>query len=493
MKIKSLSYLLFIPFLFFQCSNEKPKTILIYNATIMDGTGSDSYLGSVRIKDKLILEVGDLQKLKTDSIIDGNGLILSPGFIDSHSHHGSDTLRSKDAALSQGITTIIVGQDGFSEQPLNIFLDSITKTPWSINMGTYTGHNSIREQVMGNDFKRVATDSEIEEMASILEAEMKLGSLGLSTGLEYDSGIYSNSEEVIALAKVASRKGGRYISHMRNEDKYLEQSIDEIIRIGKEAKIPVQISHFKLARKGLWGQASGFLQKLDSARTEGIDITADIYPYEYWQSTMTVLFPDRDFNNRATAEYALTELTTPEGMIIGRFDAKPEYENMTLDKIAELRKEDVITTYLVLIEMSQAHPSESIIAKSMDLEDIVTILNWSYTNLCSDGSPNGHPRGWGSFPRYLHMETGQSLETKVNKMTLQVAKNLNIDSIGIIKKGFYADLVLFNPKTIKDNATFSEKTLRSDGINCVFVSGKIVYTNNAPTEVFPGRIIKKRS
>lgn len=489
--VPRLLFILILGLLSIQCKTEVPTTILIKNATIIDGTGSTRIVGSVRIKDNVIIDIGELRTLKTDSVINAEGLVLSPGFIDTHSHHDSDSLRTKESAISQGITTIIVGQDGGSRLPIKKFMDSIIKESWSLNVGSYSGHNSIRREVMGADFKREATPLEIEQMKALLETDMQDGALGFSTGLEYDPGIYSNTNEVIELAEVASKYGGRYISHMRNEDVNLEQSIDEIIQIGNEVKLPVQISHFKLARKGLWGKAPEVLKKLDSARAKGIDISADIYPYQYWQSTMTVLFPSRDFGNRETAEFALTELTTPEGMIISTFNAGPEYENLTLAEIAEVRNEDPVTTYIELIRMSQKIPGESIIAKSMVLEDIISIMNWSQTNICSDGGPTGHPRGWGSFPKYLHMETGQSLEAKINKMTGQAAKNLNLEKIGEIKEGYYADLVLFDPDTVKDNATFENSSLKSEGIICVMVSGKIVYANKMPTNVYSGRIITK--
>ena len=335
---------------------------------------------------------------------------------------------------------------------------------------------------MGDHFKQEATTDEIDSMKNLVRREMKSGALGLATGLEYDPGIYSNSGEVIELAKIASEYGGRYISHMRSEDIYLEKSIGEIIQIGKEANIPVQISHFKLARRSLWGQASKILQILDSARAAGVDITADIYPYEYWSSTMTVLFPKRDFESRESAEFALTELTSPEGMIISRFDAKPEYEGLTLDKIAIVRNEDAVTTYLALIKISQETPWESIIAKSMDLEDIKTIIKWPLTNICSDGSSSGHPRGWGAFPRYINMDTGESLETKIQKMTSRAAVNLSLDSIGNVKEGYYADLILFDPNSFVDNATYEESTLRATGLNMVMVSGTLVYYDQNPTK-----------
>lgn len=489
--ITRISFILILGLLSIQCKNEVPTTLLIKNATIIDGTGSNRMVGSVRIQDNIIIDIGELKIQKTDSVINAEGLVLSPGFIDTHSHHEEDSFRTKESAISQGITTIIVGQDGFSRLPIKKFMDSISKEPWSLNVGSYSGHNTIRREVMGSDFKREATPVEIEQMKTFLDTDMQDGALGLCTGLEYDPGIYSNTNEIIELAKVASKYGGRYISHMRNEDVNLEQSIDEIIQIGNEAKLPVQISHFKLARKGLWRKAAEVLKKLDNAREEGIDISADIYPYQYWQSTMTVLFPNRDFENRETAEFALTELTTPDGMIISTFNAEPEYENLTLAEIAKLRNEDPVTTYIELIRMSQKIRGESIIAKSMALEDIISIMNWSQTNICSDGGPTGHPRGWGSFPKYLHMDTGQSLEAKINKMTAQAAKNLNLEKIGEIKEGYYADLVLFDPDTVKDKATFENSSLKSEGINFVMVSGKIVYADKMPTNVYSGRIIKK--
>ena len=489
--LKRMAFILILGLLCFQFKHGLPNTLLIQNAILIDGSGSDRIVASVRIEGNTIIEIGDLKVLETDSIINAEGLVLSPGFIDTHSHHDWDSLRTKESAISQGITTIIIGQDGTSQFPIKKFMDLIDNAPWSINVGSYSGHGRLRYEVMGDDFKREATQVEIEHMKSLLETEMNNGSLGLSTGLEYDPGIYSSTAEIIQLAKITSKHGGRYISHMRSEDINLVKSIDEIIQIGHDAKIPVQISHFKLAKKGLWGKAPEILKKLDSARAKGIDISADIYPYQYWQSTMTVLFPNRDFENRETAEFALTELTTPEDMIISSFNAKPEYENLTLKEIAKERNEDPVTTYIELIRMSQIIQGESIIAKSMDIEDIKSIMNWSYTNLCSDGSPNGHPRGWGSFPKYLNMDTGQTLEAKINKMTFQAAKNLNLKNIGEIKEGYFADLVLFDIDSIKDKATFENSSLRSKGINYVIVSGEIVYSNQIPKKIYSGRLIKR--
>lgn len=493
MKLRKQLYipvLLLVTTLLLRCTAPEAKTTLIQNATIVDGSGADRFTGSLRVQDDQIVGIGSLSAKSSDTIIDGTGLVLSPGFIDTHSHHDWDTSRTVNAAISQGITTIIVGQDGRSQLPLSTYYDSLRAFPLSVNLGSYLGHGTVRAKVMGEDYQRAASASEIEAMKLLVQDEIQGGALGLSTGLEYDPGIYSTTEEVIALAKIVAQFEGQYMSHMRSEDVHLERSIQEIIQIGKEANIPVQISHFKLARKSLWGQAAKLLQTLDSARAEGVDITADIYPYQYWQSTMTVLFPKRDFDNRESAAFALTELTSPEGMIISHFNANPAYEGLSLDSIARLRDEDVVTTYLTLIKLSQETPGESIIAKSMNGGDIVEIMQWPYSNICSDGAPKGHPRGWGAFPRYLAMDTGQDLEAKIHKVSFQAAQNLALDSVGLIKEGYYADLILFDPKIIKDNATYEQSNLRASGIEMVMVSGKIVYKDQSPTGNYPGRILK---
>ena len=173
------------------------------------------------------------------------------------------------------------------------YFAKLEETPGTVNVASYIGHNRLREEVMGEDFKRVATDDEVEAMKEMLASELEAGAIGLSSGLEYEPGMHSETSEVIALAHVAAAAGGRYISHIRSEDRWFEDAIDEIILIGRETGMPVQVSHIKLAMKRLWGSAADVVAKLDAARAEGIDITADIYPYEYWQSTIMVLLPDR--------------------------------------------------------------------------------------------------------------------------------------------------------------------------------------------------------
>ena len=244
---------------------------MIFNANLIDGTGKPARLASVRITDKRIADIGNLAPLPGEEVVDAKGLVLAPGFIDTHSHHDTNIFDMPDAlsVVSQGVTTIIVGVDGDSALPLSGLFKRLQTSPVAINMASYAGHNTLRSSVMGEDYRRHATASEIETMAALLRDDMEAGALGLSTGLEYDPGIYSHQDEVIALARVAARYGGRYASHIRSEDIHFESAVDEFIAIAREAGLPSHMSHIKLARRSLWGQASALLEKLNDTRAAG--------------------------------------------------------------------------------------------------------------------------------------------------------------------------------------------------------------------------------
>src|SRR5678815_1573280 len=375
---------------------------LITNASVIDGSGSPARRASVRVEGDRIAAMGELAARSGETVIDAHGLTLAPGFIDTHSHADDDLFEHPEAlaVVSQGITTIIGGQDGGSPIPLARYLDSLQKSPGAVNVGMYVGHGTIRDSVMGEDFKRVATPAEVDRMKAMLASEMQAGAIGLSSGLEYDPGIYSDPSEVIALAKVAASFGGRYISHIRSEDYAFWKAIDEIIAIGREAKLPVQISHTKLAMRDLWGHADSLVRILDAARKSGVDITADVYPYLYWHSTLTVLFPKRDFENRTSAEFALTQTSTPGGLLLGRYEPNPAYAGKTVAEISKIRGTDSITTLIDLIRESEAmrvktgRSTQSVIGTSMVEPDVERILRWPHSNLSTDGSLDGpHPRG----------------------------------------------------------------------------------------------------
>ena len=486
------------------------ESFLVRGATIVDGTGSPGFLGAVRVEGGVIVEVAAadaddaLSPKNGEPVHNGGGLVLAPGFIDTHSHHDGGLLEELTAlaAVSQGITTIVAGQDGGSRFPVADFFAALEATPAAVNVASYAGHGTLRREIMGDDFRREATAEEIAAMQMLLGIELASGALGLSTGLEYDPGIYSSTDEVVALAETAAALGGRYISHMRSEDRALHEAIEETIEIAERAGLPVQISHFKLAARGLWGQAADVLARLDEARAAGLDITVDVYPYEYWQSTMTVLFPERDFTDREAARYALEELVAPEGMLIGRFEADTVLEGKTLAQIAEERGTDAVTTFLDLIAESRAgresgRGGESIVGTSMTFDDIATLMAWPHTNVSSDGGLRGaHPRGFGAYPRvlgrYVREEGRLGLEEAVHKMTGLAAAHVGLSGRGVLAAGAPADMVLFDPATVIDRATTSEPHLTAEGIERVWVAGVVVYEDGAVTGATPGSVLKRR-
>src|SRR5438093_3433769 len=386
-------------------------SVLIVNAVVVDGTGAPRRPAAVRLNGDRIAQVGALSAAPGEAVVDAKGLVLAPGFIDTHSHGDRGLFEHADAlaAVSQGISTIVVGQDGGSPWPLADFFARLDREPVAINVAAYAGHGLLRGKVMGEDFRRHARPDEVTRMRELRAQEMKAGALGLSSGLEYDPGIFSARSEVLELARVAATSGGRYISHVRSEDRSFWDAIDEIVAIGREAKLPVQVSHVKLAMHSLWGQADRLLRTLDDARADGVDITADIYPYLYWQSTLTVLFPERDFGNRRTAELVLREIATPEDLLLGRFAPEPSYAGRTLAEIARLRGTDPPETLMALIREALAFEArtreddvESVIGTSMSEPDLEKLLAWPFTNVCTDGELDGrHPRGFGTYPRVL--------------------------------------------------------------------------------------------
>jgi|694.fasta_scaffold11682_13 N-acyl-D-aspartate/D-glutamate deacylase/CubicO group peptidase (beta-lactamase class C family) len=474
-----------------------PQTFLISNVLLIDGTGLPAYQASVRIQNNRIQGVGNLRKFPNEEAIDGKGMVLAPGFIDSHSHHDWGLKENPHviAATNQGITTIVVGQDGGSA-PIDSIKALIKAKPISVNIASYTGHSTLRREVMKQRLFQVARKAEVDSMKSILAKELDKGSLGLATGLEYESAFYSNREEVIELAKVAAEKGGRYISHIRSEDINIDEALDEIISIGQDAKIPVQISHFKIAMRSKWGNSRKYLAALLAARAQGINVTADVYPYSMWSSTPRVLFPKKDFENLKSAEFATQELFDPSASVMTHYPPNAKYEGKTISEIASLNNESVASGLLrVIRETSAPGMSGSIVATSMSEEDIQNFLKWDYSVICSDGAMEGHPRGFGAFPRFLGKYVRDlklmPLETAVRKMTSQTAEQLGIKQRGLIAPGYFADLVLFDPVTVLDNATITNHAALSTGIEMVWVNGKLVYQKQKSVANYPGVFVAR--
>lgn len=482
-----------------------PNALLLVNATLVDGTGEAPRIGAVRLRGDRIEAVGNLEPGPGDEILDLAGLVLAPGFIDTHSHADRQIFELGDAvaAVSQGITTVVVGNDGGSPLPLADFFARLGSEPAAINVAAYSGHGTLRYEVMGDDFRRPASDEEIARMRVLLEADLDAGALGLATGLEYDPGIYSERREVIELAGAAAARGGRYISHLRSEDRWFWEAVEEIIDIGAQTGMPVQISHTKLAMKSLWGQAGRLIERLDEARAAGVEITADIYPYPFWQSTLTVLFPDRDFADVEEARMVLREIVPPEGVLVTEFLPQPEYAGKRLDEIAALRDEVPAVALLALIAMAEGMRAEqpgadveSMIGTSMSEEDIATLMNWPHMNFCTDGELAGsHPRGFGAFPRifgrYVRNNGLVSLEDAVRKASALAAAHMGFGDRGLLREGMQADLVAFDPELVMDRATAADPQAVSVGVRHVWVNGVRVWDEGASTGQRPGRVIRR--
>jgi N-acyl-D-aspartate/D-glutamate deacylase len=309
---------------------------------------------------------------------------------------------------------------------------------------------------------------------------------------------------VIQLSKTTAELKGRYISHIRSEDVTMEDALNEIIEIGRVTKMPVQISHLKIAKKSDWGTAQKLIAKLEQARKEGINITADVYPYNFWHSTMRVLFPARDYENPVSAKFATDQLFDPSESRIAVFAPISSYKGKTISEIAAIRNESTSQALMNLIsiasEFKQKNPDhaggiEAITAKSMSDVDVSDFIGWKHSVICSDGNAGAHPRGYGSFTRilgrYVREQKLLSLEEAIHKMTGLTAKNLGIKERGVIISGNYADLVLFDPATVIDHATIENSKALSSGIEMVFVNGEIIYNAGKSTSSRPGMLVKR--
>lgn len=485
------------------------QDLLISNALVVDGSGTEPFTGAVRISGDRIVAIGALEPRAGEQVLDARGLLLAPGFIDTHSHHDSgwEQFREMRAVLTQGITTIVRGADGadgaqevFGYLSLAEFSADFRRKPAAVNVASFAPHGNLRAAVMGAEHQRPASAEEVRQMSLLLQQELDDGALGLSTGLEYSPGIFSETAEVIALARVAAAAGGRYASHLRDEDDRFLDALDEIIRIGREAGLPVHVSHIKLADKLHWGTTETVLARLDAARNEGIDISADIYPYLHWASSLSVLFPDKDYSDMEAAKFTFQRTTDPQHLLLTSFAPNPELAGLNFAQLAARLETSPEQALLTLSSQSDGYlqrtgkTGDSIIALGMQEGDMLDFMRWHRTNICSDGGHDGaHPRGWGSFPRFLSRyatgENGFSLGSAIAKMTSIAARNTGIHDRGMIRPGYFADLVLIDRGQLQDHASFETPHLPSSGIERVWVNGTLVLEGGTPTGQYPGRLL----
>jgi N-acyl-D-amino-acid deacylase len=481
----------------------KPTSILIAGGAVVDGTGAPARRADVRIAGDRIAEVGALTPRPGERVIDARNRVVAPGFIDTHSHADRGLLEMPEAEtqIRQGITTAIVGQDGGSSLPLAAFFESLEAKHVALNLASFVGHGTLRRRAMGADYKRAVTPAELAEMESLLEQEMKAGGLGLSSGLEYDPGFYSTTEELIACAKVAARYDGLYISHVRDEANEVFRAFRELIRIAEEARLPAQISHIKLGSNRVWGRAGEAIRLIDDASRRGLDVTADVYPYLYWQSTITALIPTRDWENRAVWEKGLAEVGGARHVLLTDYSPDPAWAGKTIAEIAGRTGKDPVTVIQEIVHRTHGEETggrEGVVVTAMTEEDLRRFIAAPRVMFCTDGGLRSkHPRGAGTYPRllgrYVREQHVISLEEAVRKMTSFPARRMGFRDRGTIRPGMKADVVVFDPKKVLDTATPADPTAKPVGISHVLVNGVPVLDDGKLTGERPGIVLRHKS
>ncbi len=475
-------------------SYPQSRPIVFKNATIIDGTGKSAFRGDVRIAGGKIAKIGRIKPSKDDEVIDATGLVLAPGFIDIHNHSESGLLREGTAAnqVSQGITTILVGPDGGSPWPIADYFAKLDGKI-AVNVGAFIGHATVREEILKTDTKRAATPDEIAAMAKLVEQAMNEGAFGLSSGLEYDVGFMATTEELIELAKVAARYKGIYMSHIRDEEEAFGAAMEEAIRIGRDAKLPVQISHIKMGNRNVWGKSAEAIALIEAAKKAGQDVTADAYPYTAWASTITVLVPSRKHEDRSEIETGLANVGGADKVLITSHTANRAYEMKTMAEIAASKNISPVDLYIEIVKNGGA----GVVCNSMNEDDVKAFYTRPWVMVSSDGGIGSrHPRGTGTFTRVLGKFVREnkwfSVEEAVRKMSAMPAARLGLKDRGLIKKGMMADIVLFDANSVIDRATFGEPQTFSTGIKSVFVRGINVWNDGKISGLTPGVILRRK-
>ena len=508
----------------------KKKTIrydlIIQNGMVVDGTGAPSYRASIAIKnDKIvIISKENIDASKAIKLIDASGLIVSPGFIDMHTNVTVDIQNypSAENFIRQGATTLMASlHSGDQAFPLDVYADALKMVP---NMGYFAGHSWIRKQVMGLKNKAPSKE-ELDSMKYYVDAAMRQGALGLSTGLEYVPGNYADEAEIVELAKIAAQYNGVYFTHMRNEGSYLLRSIRESINIGKKAKIPIQINHLKATGQTQWGWAKKALKLIDSARQAGIDVSHDIYPYTAFSTISSILIPqwameggqeglrnrlaDKTTSLRIKQEMAVLFKRDAGGEDLTKiqfrnFKQNPIFSGKTLADYAEhLGLPLTLETGIDLILELELQGGFIGIFHAMSEKDIEHFLQHPNTMIDSDGDllnfgeGHPHPRCYGAFPKVLGYFVRDkkiiSLENAIHKITYLPAEKIGLKDRGLIQEGAFADLVIFDFDTIADNSTYTDPHHFPSGIKYVLVNGEIVLEKEKITGKMPGNWLKRVS
>ncbi len=495
--------------------------IVIRNARVIDGTGSAAIRADIAIKDGRIAAIGKVGGV-ANRTIDANDRVVAPGFIDVHTHieGGVEKNPRGDNFLLDGVTTVVTGNCGSSELNLGAWFDKLDRLGLGLNVASLVGHNTVRREIMGAT-DRQATPDELRKMQALVDRAMRDGAVGFSTGLEYIPGAFANTGEIIELAKAAAAHGGIYTSHMRNEGIHEIEAITETITVGKEAHIPVEISHLKIDRRAVWGASGKSLALIEKFRAEGVDVTVDQYPYDRASTNLGIRLPHwaladgkmkERLANPVTRRKIADEMKEDLRIMgepnyafatVARFGPNPSYEGKTIPEINALKGraanlDHEIETIFELMEAGGA----SMIYKLMGDDDIDRIMQYPFTSIASDGGiqefgvGNPHPRSYGTNARvlgeYVRGRGVLTLEDAIRRMTSLPAQTFRFKDRGVIREGMAADLVVFDPATVQDRASYAKPHQYSSGFDFVIVNGKVAVDGGKLTAVRGGRTLRNR-
>jgi N-acyl-D-amino-acid deacylase len=530
--------------------------LIIKNSRIIDGTGNPYYLADIGISQGEIVRIDrGLDRSGSKKVIDADGLTVSPGFFDAHSHDDAYVLLHPccDDKILQGVTTDVIGNCGLSIGPIsedhhieirnmlqvlaggqvpkdvwgiksfNDFLKKLEEVKPGINLLPLVGHGTVRAAAMGME-KRSPTETELNEMKMLTIEAMKAGAFGLSTALILAPASFSQTEEVIELAKCVGKYKGIFAVHLRSESDWELEAIEEALRIGREAGVPIEISHHKVAGRQNWGKSVQTLKMFEKARTSGMVVTCDQYPYSAASLFLAAALPP--FMQEGGPEVYAEKLKSPdvrrdvivqietgnnnqwenlikncgfEGIVIASSKNHDNYVGKSLAEIAEMKNENPYDVFFDLVVEEKA--STTVILWMMDDEDVKRIMKNTLTMIGSDGLPcfghnKCHPRMTGTFPRvlgsYVREQGLLTLEEAIRKMTSLPAQTFGVKKKGLLKEGFDADLVVFDPETILDMSTFENSVQKPEGIHWVLVNGEVAVENGQVTGVTSGQVLRHK-
>ena len=526
--------------------------VVIRNGHIVDGTGSPWYSGDIGIANGHVVRIGALANVAAKRAIDARGMIVAPGFIDMLGQSELSILVNPHlpSKIFQGITTEITGE-GNSIAPLNDrlltvdhpmfshynidpdwrtfsqYFSRLEKQGLGINLASYVGATQVRRMVIGDD-NRAPTPSELEEMRRLVREAMEDGAVGLSTSLQYAPAPYASTDELIAVAREAGKFGGIYASHMRSEGDAIDAALDEAFRIGREAEIPVEIWHLKAAGSRNWGRMPAIVSRIEQARSSGIDVEADTYAYPAWFNTFSAFVPPwahdggdammvarlKDPATRARIRKAMEtdrsgwdnewlEIPGPEAILVSVVQ-NPKLKPFQGKTIAQIAKADHKNPLEVMFDLLIDDPSMSVAVFGMSEQDVSYALKQPWVSIDNDSqgtAPDGilgqehpHPRAYGTFPRvlrkYVREENLLTLSEAIRKFSALPAQRMRLADRGVLKQGMWADIVIFDPNTIRDVATFDNPNQLSVGMQYVFVNGVSVIEGGKMTNSLPGKVLR---